>query len=262
VRVVAKSVVILLCILSISSFAKPNTPKLSPASSIKKNLLKSFSKTSKGKDHISKLQKEVLSLKGKAVPALIEVMKNGKYPEKNRWVATFLLGRIMGVKSAPFVSKFLKHPSWVMRMASLKTLLALKQTTYSSLYRKALKDKSFIVRVQALENIRHLNLRKEAPYVWSMLYDKKNYYTGKKKKDIKKLKRTNIIKSVIKTVGDLKFEKAKKPMLAMIQKEKYKDIFSELDYSLSKITGKKSPKRDERLKKRFWTKIALSEKTI
>ncbi len=254
--------VILFSLLSGPSFAKIKTSNLNTSAIIKQKLLEKFTKEQKGKKNINKLQKEVLSLKGKAVPALIEVMKNGKYPEKNRWVATFLLGRIMGVKSAPFVSKFLKHPSWVMRMASLKTLLALKQTNYAPLYRNALKDKSFIVRVQALENIRHLNLRKEAPYVWSMLYDRKNYYSGKKGKDIKKLKRTNIIKSVIKTVGDLKFEKAKKPLLAMIQKKKYKDIFSELDYSLSKITGKKSPKNNKQLKMRFWKKLALSEKTI
>jgi len=255
-------VIILLSVLSGSGFAKIEKAKISTPSVIKKTLLEKFSKTSKGKKHIASLQKETLALRGKAVPALIEVMKNGKYPEKNRWVATFLLGRIMGVKSAPFVSKFLKHPSWVMRMASLKTLLALKQTTYSSLYRKALKDKSFIVRVQALENIRHLNLRKEASHVWGMLYDKKNYYGGKKGKDVKQLKRTNIIKTVIKTVGDLKFAKAKKPMLAMIQKKKYADIFMALDYSLSKITGKKSPKNNKQLKLRFWKKLAMSEKTI
>ena len=76
-------------------------------------------------------------------------MKSDKYPEKNRWVATFLLGRIMGKKSSSFVSRFVEHPNWVLRMASLKTLLALKEERYQKKYIKALKDNSFIVRTQA-----------------------------------------------------------------------------------------------------------------
>ena len=76
------------------------------------------------KKSLANLKQETLKYSGKSVSAaLIEVMKNGKYPDKNRWVATFLLGQIMGEKSAPFIAKFFKHPSWVMRMASLKTML-------------------------------------------------------------------------------------------------------------------------------------------
>jgi HEAT repeat protein len=176
---------------------------------------------------------------------------------KNRWVATFLIGRIMGKKSSPFLAKFLKHPNWVMRMASLKTLLALKEKGYGVAYASALKDRSFIVRKQALENIRKLELNDKGAEVWSMLYDKRNYYNPK---DGQK-KRTNLIREAIKTIGDLKFGKAKTALLSMVQKEKYKDIFNEIDYSLTKITGKKSPE-DTNLKKRFWKKIAISNQTI
>ena len=142
-------------------------------------------------------------------------------------------------------------------MASLKTLLALKEKKYSNLYGQALKDNSFIVRKQALDNIRLLDAKEQAPVVWSMLYDKRNYYNPKDGNR----KRTNLIKQAIKTVGDLKFEKAKAPLLSMIQKDKYSDIFKEMDYSLTKITGKKSPE-EKNLKLRFWKKIAISEKTI
>ena len=254
-----------LYVLSILLSAAPSTLSASRTpladDKLKSNLLNQFSKISHTKDDVTSLQKYVISLKGKSVPALIEVMKNGKYPEKNRWVATFLLGRVMGVKSAPFIKKFTKHPNWIMRMASLKTLLSLGQKKYASTYSSLLKDKSFIVRNQALENIKHLNLRSQASFVWQMLYDKKNYYTPTRKGKSLTKKRTNLIKKAIKTVGDLRFLKAEKTLLSMIQKKKYKDIFNELDYSLIKISGKKSP-NDNKMKKRFWQKYALTKTTI
>src|SRR3989339_895442 len=160
-------------------------------------------------------------------------MKWGKFADKNRWIATFLLGKIMGEKSAPFIAKFTEHPSWIMRMASLKTLLALNQEKYGDRYAALLKDNSFIVRLQALENIRHLNLANYSANVWAMLYDKKNYYASK---DSKTSKRTNLIKEAIKVVGDLKFTKAQEALLKMSANKKYSDIFQEIDYSLEKIT--------------------------
>ncbi len=206
---------------------------------------------------LKNLKTSSFQLKQKAVPTLIKVMKSDEYPEKNRWVATFSLGRIMGKKSSAFISKFTEHPSWVMRLASLKTLLALGESRYKGLYAKMLKDKSLIVKTQALENIRKLGLKELAPSVWAMLYDKKNYSGLKGKK-----KRTNIIKEAIKTIGDLRFEKAKDSLLKMAQKDRYKDVFSEIDYSLSKITGQDSPQGDSSKKKYFWSRIALSEAKI
>jgi hypothetical protein len=222
-----------------------------------KNLLMLYKKDHKNKKDLASLQKKTLALKGKAVPVLIKVMKSGKYPGKNRWIATFLLGKIMGKKSGPFIAKFLEHPSWILRMASLKTLLALSERKYGRQYSELLHDKSMIVRAQALDNIQKLNLVKFAPNVWAMLFDKKNYHKSKKK-----TKRAHIVKTIIKTIGKLKFKKAKKPLFSMIQKAKYKDIYEEIDYSLQEITGRKSPKVNMDLKQRFWKRVALSEMTI
>lgn len=216
-----------------------------------------YQKNSKDKKDIQLLKGKTLSLGSKSVPVLIEVMKNGMYPAKNRWVATFLLGKIMGKKSSPFISKFSKHPSWVMRMASLKTLLALKEKDYGPLYATLLKDESLLVRTQALENINSLRLTEFAPHIWSMLYDKNNYTFSENNK-----KRTNIIKKVITSVGKLNFKKAQAPLLSMSQKDKYKDIFPEIDQSLSMMTGQKSPEGNEQVKKIFWKNYELKNKTI
>lgn len=225
---------------------------------VKSALLNKYMINYTDKAQIAMLKSETLKQGGQSVEALIEVMKNGKYPDKNRWMATFLLGQIMGEKSAPFLSKFLQHPHWVMRMASLKTMLALKQKGYARQYASLLKDDSFIVRAQALDNIRTLKTAEAAPQVWAMLYDKKNYYQPTMNGKPLKAKRSNIIKSVILTVGDLKFEKARVPLIKMIQKDRYNDIFAEMDTSLSKITGLTSPKGDNGKKRIFWQRMALS----
>lgn len=225
---------------------------------VKEMLLQKYMINYSDKNQIANLKNETLKHGGQSVEALIEVMKNGKYPDKNRWVATFLLGQIMGEKSAPFLAKFLKHPNWVMRMASLKTMLALKQKDYGSHYAMCLSDDSFIVRSQALENIRALKITKSAPQVWAMLYDKKNYYQPTLNGKELKTKRSNIIKTVISTVGDLNFAEAKAPLLKMIQKDRYNDIFNEMDQSLTKITGQKSPASDMKTKRIFWQRMALN----
>ncbi|MDD4974303.1 MAG: HEAT repeat domain-containing protein [Bacteriovorax sp.] len=228
------------------------------ANEVKNILLQKYMINYSDKNQIADLKAETLKHGGQSVEALIEVMKNGKYPDKNRWVATFLLGQIMGEKSAPFLAKFLKHPSWVMRMASLKTMLALRQKDYGTHYAMLLADDSFIVRSQALENIRTLKITNTAPQVWAMLYDKKNYYQPTLNGKELKTKRSNIIKSVIVTVGELKFEQAKLPLIKMIQKDKYNDIFNEMDKSLSLITGQKSPDSDSKAKRIFWQRMALN----
>ena len=190
--------------------------------------------------------------KQKAVPTLIKVMKESKYPIQNRWHATMLLAQIMGSKSAPFIAKFADHPHWMMRVASLKALLGLKQTEYISVYKKALKDTSHIVRVQALDNISSMKISSLAPEVWDMMYDKSNY-SGEKGSH----KRTSIVKTIIRTIGDVKYEPAKKSLAKLIQKPKYQDLIDDLDYSLEKITGEISPDRLDQRRK-FWSKWAMN----
>jgi hypothetical protein len=248
-------VLLLTFIISPFSYAAINNNEL------KNSLLSKYMVNYSDKMQLASLKSETIKHGGQSIEALIEVMKNAKYPDKNRWMATFLLGQIMGDKSAPFLSKFLQHPHWVMRMASLKTMLALKQTKYSNHYAKLLKDDSFIVRSQALENIRILKSSEVAPQVWAMLYDKKNYYQPTINGKALKVKRSNIIKNVILTVGDLEFQKAKAPLIKMIQKEKYDDIFPEIDKSLMKITGRTSP-NDLAKKRIFWQRMALDTTII
>lgn len=200
------------------------------------------------------LKRNAFKHKQKAVPILINVMKNSKYPEQNRWHATMLLAQIMGPDSAPFIAKFSDHPHWMMRVASLKALLGLKRANYTNVYAKALKDPSLIVRVQALDNISQMKIKKLGPQVWNMMYDQTNY-TGEKGSR----KRTSIVKSIIRTLGDVEFAEAKNPLAKLIQKPKYQDLIDDLDYSLEKITGKKSPDTVNG-RRQFWSGLVAKTK--
>jgi hypothetical protein len=222
-----------------------------------KKLLDQYFIPAKKKVVRMKLKSDTINMAQKAVPVLTKVMKDSAFPENNRWMATFMLGRIMGRKSAPFIAKFSRHPHWMLRLASLKVLLALDQKKYLGIYGRALKDKALIVRHQALENINKMKLKNLAPHVWGMLYDESNYKGQKGDR-----KRTNIIRDVILTVGNLGFAKARKPMMTMIQNRKYKDIFGELDKSLSKLSSRPSPDGNITSKQYYWSREALKEKTI
>jgi hypothetical protein len=53
-------------------------------------------------------------------------------------------------------------------------------------------------------------------------------------------------------------KKAKLPLIKMIQKDRYDDIFAEIDMSLTKMTGLTSPNGDKMKKRIFWQRMGLS----
>ncbi len=200
----------------------------------------------------SKLEKETLGLANKAVPTLIKVMKSDDFPDKNRWLATMTLARIMGVKSIPFITKFLNHPHWMLRLASLKVIRILKQRKLRKKIEAALYDKSMFVRLEALDMIGDLKMHRSAPAVWKMLFDQKNY--RKNKKGVQE--KTEVIKEVIQTLGKLNYKPVKKSLAKLMSNQKFNDLTLEIDRSLSSLTGKQSPKNLS-AKKNFWTSQKL-----
>jgi HEAT repeat protein len=242
-----KFLAVLLCASSVFAAPVPARPASLDDAEKARRLQLAF-KAEPGPQTASRVRAMALSLGPKAVPGLITVMKDATFPEKNRWHATMLLGQIMGKKSAPFIARFSEHPAWMMRVASLKALAALGMREYHAVYARALRDSSLIVRVQALDNITRMDIRELAPNVWGMMYDQTNY-SG----DAGKRQRTSIVRSVIRTVGALKYEKARAPMARLIQKPRYADLAEDLDFSLEKITGKVSPQGTE-AQRAFWAK--------
>lgn len=168
------------------------------------------------------------------VKKLIEVMKSSEYPDKSRWLATILLGKTMGKKSSNFIAKFANHPDWILRAASLKTLLSLQVKDRPEVYVQALKDSSLIVRDHALDSIRHLKMKDRASYVYKMLFDERNYFKTKKG-----LKRSRLVGKAIKVLGELNYTKAIPLFSKMLKKKKYEDIFQDLNYAMSLLNKRK-----------------------
>ncbi len=222
-------------------------------STLEGRLLKIF-KSAQSEDDVKLARSLALQHGGASISALIRVMKDSRFPDNSRWSATFLLTQIAGKKSAPVLKQFLNHPNWLMKVASLKALLALGATEYGQEYARLLEDQSLLVRAQALENIRHLRLKDYAPNVWAMLYDEENYNQVEGR-----YRRGDLIRTVILTIGDLEFNEAKEPLLRMVQQDRYNDIFREMNYSLEKITGRNPPSQGEKqIVRRFWQRVAVS----
>ncbi|MCB9091109.1 MAG: HEAT repeat domain-containing protein [Halobacteriovoraceae bacterium] len=233
---------LLILILSSQSFSSDRIGQLKT----------NFLKETKSPAEYKKLEREVLKLANKSVPTLIEVMKSEKYPEKNRWLAIISLSRIMGQKSIPLIVKYLEHPHWMLRMAALKVMQIFRQAKLKAQIEKRLFDKSMLVRVQALETIKSLNLVSSAKSVWKMLFDEKNYIKNKKGE----LKSSEVLNKVIGVIGELKYNKAKKPLVKLMKKQEFSHLVPAIDQSLQKITGKESPK-SVASKKAFWDKAIL-----
>lgn len=237
-----KLLISLFLVFSFSGFSSSNLNLLKLKKTLKKEIV--------NKSHYKKIEKEILEAKGKSVPLLIEVMKSAKYPDRNRWLATMSLARLMGKKSLPFIRTFLNHPSWMMRLVSLKVLRMFKDTKSDQAIEKALFDKASLVRIEALDMISKRKRVGDSNKIWKMLFDKKNYYKAKKGK----LQVTEVLSRVIEALGEFKDKSVSKGLAKLLQDKKYEGLASKIDLSLSKITGKKSPEAN---KKSYWKKQVL-----
>ena len=166
----------------------------------------------------------------KNVPTLFKVMKDQTMSEQSRWLATVLVGKTLGKKSIDYLAKYTMHPEVILRLASLKSLLSLEARNKSTVFKNALFDKSLLVRKQALEAVKKLNLKDAEPQLLKMLVDKKNYFTKNKK-----LKRSPIIKEIINTIGVLKLKKTKKLLISLRKKAGYEDLYPSLDMAISRL---------------------------
>ena len=189
-----------------------------------------FNKKVIDKAHIERIKSLLNASPKKNIPVLFSVMKDKKQSEQSRWLATLLIGKALGKKSINYLSKFTSHPDVILRLASLKSLLSLEAKSKREVFEKALFDKSLLVRKEALRAVRLLRLKKSAPSLMKMLLDKNNYYVKNKK-----LKRSEIIKEVISTIGDLKYNNAKTMLLKLRSKNGYEDLYPSLDYALSRL---------------------------
>jgi HEAT repeat protein len=182
------------------------------------------------------LQNELIAKGTALVPSLIKVINEKNYSDQGKWLACFYIGKVMGKNATNYLNKLLNHPNWIIRLASLKTLLNLNVKDNGSNYAAKLKDESYLVRLQAIENIKILKLNNYAPKIIEVLTDKRNYSIQKGKH-----KRTEIIKSAIRALGELKYVPIEKGLKNMLSKNYNSDIKNDLKKSLTHLSVKNSP---------------------
>lgn len=190
------------------------------------------------------LSKQTQSFGPKAVPILLNAMKKKSYPVKNRWIAMFSLTKLMGKNSSKVLSKFTKHPDWMMRLGALKCLLFLKEKKYAKQYANLLSDKSMVVRQQALKNIHQLEIKESAYAVSNLLseinFDKSSGVNAE-------------VDLTLLTLAKLGHKQSIPTLVDMLKAKKFKNNTATIDYTLELLTGKKSPKGDLNSKIAFWS---------
>lgn len=158
----------------------------------------------------------------------------------------FSMTKLMGKKSAKVLSKFTKHPDWMMRLGALKCLLFLKEKQFANEYAALLKDNSLIVRQQALTNIHQLEIKEKAKAVSLLLNDIKLQSSNNSGFE-------QMTDMTIMTLAKFQHKDSIKTLLEMLKQQQFKNNSAAIDYSLEQLTGLKSPKGDWNSKVSFWS---------
>lgn len=200
-------------------------------------------------DDFKRLAQQTWGLGSASTPLLLEVMKSPAFPDQNRWVATMSLGKVMGKNASKVLVRFLEHPYWMMKLAALKALTALKVKEPGAVanYEKLLKDNSLVVRSSAVQTMKLLELKQSASHLVTLLQDERNYtqQAGQRQS-------TDIIDQTVIILGQWKYDPAKELFKKLMLREDSMTLSYALDYSLEQMTGKNSPRGDLESKKNFW----------
>lgn len=182
----------------------------------------------------------------KTIKNLIEVVKNEKSLDEWQWLAISSLARLTQVKSTPLLIKYTQHKEWNIRLAALKSLIALKYKE-PKVYAALLKDKSMIVRIAALEGIQILEISKLTPNIWNMFGDKKNYVQVGKD-----IKRSEILSLAIESLSKFKSKKTKERLIKILRKSDYEDLWDEVDQVLRGWSRQKVPGSNVLARRSYW----------
>ncbi len=183
------------------------------------------------KAQLKEIEKYVKANPKESVPFLLTVMKDESIIEKNRWPCFFWLASITGKESSRLLSLFLNHPSWMIRLAALKSLASLGGKENIEVITKRLKDVSILVKIEAIKSLVFLKAKEKASFIWSMIFDSSNYHTVKGKK-----RRSGVIAAVIWAVGELGLVEKMRELTILSKDKGYSDLKNELSGSIKKLS--------------------------
>lgn len=114
-----------------------------------------------------------------AVRPLLDIARDKKIPEPQRYIAMMGATRLGGAAIAPSLTGFLKDSSWMLRSAALRALTILRDAGSSVAVLPLLQDKALVVRAEAVEAVRKLKPRGSAEALANCALHSANYHGGK-----------------------------------------------------------------------------------
>ena len=114
-----------------------------------------------------------------AVPALIDVARDHRATDPDRYVALMGVAKIGGRNSAPLLSPLLRDPSWMIRDGALRALAALDCRDSGAQILPLLKDPALVVRLEAIQSVEKLKPDGVAKALLAVVADSQNYHHGK-----------------------------------------------------------------------------------
>jgi hypothetical protein len=105
---------------------------------------------------------------------------NGSEPMERRWKSVMLLTLTQGKESLPIIKKALADKEWFMRSAGLTALQKIDQDVAKKMAFEKLKmDPALMVRMKALEILRHQPNAQTRQLFWSKLSSKDSFHQNK-----------------------------------------------------------------------------------
>jgi HEAT repeat protein len=226
VNLIAVVAVLSLMPLSVQSAVKKN-PYRAPAidsaniSKVRKHLISANSKK-----EYAKASKEIRKMGKNAIAGLMTVAKDDSLRGESRWIALMELGKLAGVKAAPFAKQLFKEKDWMVRSAAIQVVAAVGKKKYWKELVKFLKDPALVVRIHAVTALSKLDAKQAAPELLKELKSKRNKHRGKN---------LWIQKHIIRALGKFKHKAALKELKGLKEKSNYSEIKKDISIAINSI---------------------------
>lgn len=174
----------------------------------------------------------------KATPSLLQLAKDTKAKDTERFIALMALTKISGAQSGPKLVPFLRDKNWMVRSAALKSVEILNYQPASADVLKLLKDPALVIRAQAVAAVETLNPPGAVPALLEAIYDGKNYRPG----DYKKGKADWVPQRALASLRKLKPKNVSHQLLPLLNESRDRKLRAHALFTIEALEGKKLKK--------------------
>jgi HEAT repeat protein len=212
------------------SSASPSAGSVPPPRSLRDEVSIILKQNRSGRDFDAALRAIQSRLGVKAVPGLLELARDSKQDEMDRYAAILGTARLGGREAAPLLAGFLTDRSWMVRLASLRALSILKNAQSSEQVLPALQDPALVIRSEAIDAIESLRPSGASEALLRALQDGSNYSGGKAQV---------IPQKALKALAALQAREAAPRLKPLLQHDRDPQLQTLTIETLERLTGRK-----------------------